>query len=48
MHSDSAAAMAELQDPPHRSLVAEAKLRPAQEALDPDEKDLTGWEGFMP
>jgi DNA ligase D-like protein (predicted polymerase) len=23
-------------------------LRPAQEALDPDEKDLTGWEGFMP
>jgi magnesium transporter len=26
--------MAELQDPPHRSLVAEAKLRPAQEAAE--------------
>ena len=32
MHSDSAATAAELQEPPHRSLVAEAKLRPAHEA----------------
>ena len=23
-----------------------AKLRPAQEALDPDEQNLTGWEGM--
>jgi magnesium transporter len=32
VHSDYAATAAELQEPPHRSLVAEAKLRPAQEA----------------
>lgn len=34
MHSDSAATTAELQEPPHRSLVAEAKLRPPHEAAE--------------
>ena len=34
MHSDSAATMAELQEPPHRSLIAAAKLRPAQKAAE--------------
>jgi magnesium transporter len=32
VHSDSAATAAGLQEPPHRSLAAEAKLRPAHEA----------------
>ncbi|MGH8663416.1 MAG: CBS domain-containing protein, partial [Burkholderiales bacterium] len=34
MHADSAATTAELQEPPHRSLVAEAKLRPPHEAAE--------------
>jgi magnesium transporter len=34
VHSDSAATAAELQDPPHKALAAEAMLRPAQEAAE--------------
>jgi magnesium transporter len=34
VHSDSAATTAELQDPPHKALAAEAMLRPAQDAAE--------------